>query len=43
VFVGFGSMAGGHGARLAGLVRDSLRSAGVRGVVQSGWAGYGQR
>jgi sterol 3beta-glucosyltransferase len=39
VFVGFGSMAGGHGARLAGLVRDALRGAGVRGVVQSGWAG----
>ena len=39
VLVGFGSMAGGHGARLGALARDALRAAGVRGLVQSGWAG----
>ena len=39
VLVGFGSMAGGHGARLAPIVREALRAAGVRGLVQSGWAG----
>jgi UDP:flavonoid glycosyltransferase YjiC (YdhE family) len=39
VLVGFGSMAGGHGARLAPIVREALRAAGVRGLVQAGWAG----
>ncbi|MEV7026860.1 nucleotide disphospho-sugar-binding domain-containing protein, partial [Kitasatospora sp. NPDC093558] len=39
VFVGFGSMAAGDGERLSGLVVDALRRAGVRGVLQSGWAG----
>ncbi|SDZ09647.1 UDP:flavonoid glycosyltransferase YjiC, YdhE family [Micromonospora pattaloongensis] len=38
VFVGFGSMAG-DGERLSELVVPALRRAGVRGVVQSGWAG----
>ncbi|GAA4011426.1 glycosyltransferase [Allokutzneria multivorans] len=39
VFVGFGSLAQGDAERLSDLVRTALRSAGVRGVVQSGWAG----
>jgi sterol 3beta-glucosyltransferase len=39
VFVGFGSMAPGQGADLAGTVRDAVRQAGVRAVVQAGWAG----
>jgi sterol 3beta-glucosyltransferase len=39
VFVGFGSMAAGHGARLAGPVLEAIRRAGVRAVVQAGWSG----
>ncbi|SDM55064.1 glycosyltransferase [Allokutzneria albata] len=39
VFVGFGSLATGDGERLSRLARTALRAAGVRGVVQSGWAG----
>ncbi|GIH16235.1 glycosyltransferase [Rugosimonospora africana] len=39
VFVGFGSMAGGYGRPLSRLVAGALRRAGVRGVVQAGWAG----
>ncbi|MEV4642717.1 glycosyltransferase [Actinoplanes sp. NPDC049548] len=39
VFVGFGSMAPGHGDRLAATVLAAVRSAGVRAVVQAGWAG----
>jgi sterol 3beta-glucosyltransferase len=39
VFVGFGSMAPGHGARLAGPVLAAIRRAGVRAVVQAGWSG----
>ncbi|MEV7213435.1 glycosyltransferase [Kitasatospora cineracea] len=39
VFVGFGSMAGGDGERLGALAAEALRRAGVRGVVQAGWAG----
>jgi UDP:flavonoid glycosyltransferase YjiC (YdhE family) len=39
VFVGFGSMAPGHGQRLGPLITAALRRAGVRGVVQAGWAG----
>ncbi|KOT53383.1 MULTISPECIES: glycosyltransferase [Streptomyces] len=41
VFVGFGSMAAGGGGseRLAATVVGALRRAGVRGVIQSGWAG----
>ena len=41
VLVGFGSMAGGHGARLLPLVVGALRAAGVRGIVQAGRAGLG--
>ncbi len=39
VFVSFGSMAGGHGARLGPIVAAALRRAGVRGIVQAGRAG----
>jgi sterol 3beta-glucosyltransferase len=39
VFIGFGSMAPGHGARLAGPVLAAIRQAGVRAVVQAGWSG----
>jgi sterol 3beta-glucosyltransferase len=39
VFVGFGSMAGGHGERLAGPVLAAVRAAGVRAIVQAGWSG----
>ncbi|MEU3353963.1 glycosyltransferase [Streptomyces sp. NPDC037389] len=39
VFVGFGSMMPGDPGRLAGLTAEALRRAGLRGVVQSGWAG----
>ncbi|MFC0436903.1 glycosyltransferase [Kutzneria buriramensis] len=38
VFVGFGSMMPGDADRLAAVVSQALRAAGVRGVVQSGWA-----
>ena len=39
VFVGFGSMAAGHGERLAAPVLAAVRAAGVRAVVQAGWSG----
>jgi sterol 3beta-glucosyltransferase len=39
VFVGFGSMAPGQGERLAGPVLDAVRRAGLRAVLQAGWAG----
>ncbi|MBL1090294.1 MULTISPECIES: glycosyltransferase [Streptomyces] len=39
VFIGFGSMAGGEGERLGELAVRALRRAGVRGILQSGWAG----
>ncbi|MFD0367372.1 glycosyltransferase [Streptomyces sp. NPDC127114] len=39
VFVGFGSMAPGEGERLGELVAAAVRRAGVRVVVQAGWAG----
>jgi UDP:flavonoid glycosyltransferase YjiC (YdhE family) len=39
VFVGFGSMATGQGERLAATVLTAVRRAGVRAVVQAGWAG----
>lgn len=38
VFVGLGSMAAGEGERVSGIVTGALRKAGVRGVVQAGWA-----
>ncbi|MFF2658408.1 glycosyltransferase [Kitasatospora sp. NPDC058032] len=39
VFIGFGSMAPGEGERLGELVTEAVRRAGVRAVVQAGWAG----
>lgn len=39
VFIGFGSMAPGHGVRLAEPVLAAVRAAGVRAVVQAGWSG----
>ncbi|PRX96787.1 glycosyltransferase [Allonocardiopsis opalescens] len=39
VFVGFGSMTAEDGAELGAAVAGALRRAGVRGVVQAGWAG----
>jgi sterol 3beta-glucosyltransferase len=39
VFVGFGSMAPGQGARLGAIVGEAVRRAGVRAVVQAGWSG----
>ncbi|AJF68881.1 glycosyltransferase [Streptomyces vietnamensis] len=44
VFLGFGSMAPGEGERLGELVAAAVKRAGVRAVVQAGWAelsGYG--
>jgi UDP:flavonoid glycosyltransferase YjiC (YdhE family) len=38
VYVGFGSMAGGDGDRLSGVVSEALRRVGVRAVVGAGWA-----
>lgn len=38
VFVGFGSMAG-DSERLSGMIVPALVRAGVRGVIQAGWAG----
>lgn len=39
VFVGFGSMAGGHGERLTAIAVRALRRAGLRGILQAGSAG----
>ncbi len=39
VLIGFGSMATGHGERFADIVLAAVRRAGVRAVVQAGWAG----
>ncbi len=39
VFIGFGSMVPGHGEQLSQLVADAVTQAGVRAVVQTGWAG----
>ncbi|MCX5208139.1 glycosyltransferase [Kitasatospora sp. NBC_00240] len=38
VFIGFGSMAPGEGERLSELVAAAAKRAGVRAVVQAGWA-----
>ncbi|MGW8763610.1 glycosyltransferase [Streptomyces sp. NPDC055815] len=38
VFLGFGSMAPGEGERLGALVAAAVKRAGVRAVVQAGWA-----
>lgn len=39
VFVGLGSTATADGARLSELIASALRQVGMRGIVQSGWAG----
>ena len=39
VFIGFGSMAPGHCERLGDLIAAAVARAGVRAVVQTGWAG----
>ncbi|MEU9055869.1 glycosyltransferase [Streptomyces sp. NPDC048384] len=39
VFIGFGSMAAGHGERLSELAVQALRRAGLRGILQAGNAG----
>lgn len=38
VFIGFGSMAAGHGERLSEIAVEALRGAGLRGIVQAGSA-----
>ena len=39
VYVGFGSLGVGAGEQLSSVSVEALRRAGVRGIVQSGWAG----
>lgn len=39
VFIGFGSMAAGHGERLSRIAVEALRLTGLRGVVHTGSAG----
>ncbi len=39
VFIGFGSMAAGHGERLSEIAVEALRLSGLRGVLQTGSAG----
>ena len=39
VYVGFGSMAGSDPRRLTRIVIESLREAGVRGIISTGWGG----
>jgi sterol 3beta-glucosyltransferase len=39
VFIGFGSMPVGHPERMSKTISDALRLAGLRGVLQAGWAG----
>jgi sterol 3beta-glucosyltransferase len=39
VFIGFGSMAAGHGERLGDVAVRALRRAGLRGILQTGSAG----
>ena len=43
VFIGFGSMAPGQGEQLSELVAAAVERAGVRAVVQAGWAGLSGR
>lgn len=40
VFVGFGSMAPTQSERLSDVVATAVKRAGVRAVVQSGWAAH---
>jgi sterol 3beta-glucosyltransferase len=39
VFIGFGSMAAGHGERLSEIAVEALRRSGLRGILQTGSAG----
>ncbi|MEV6488946.1 glycosyltransferase, partial [Actinoplanes sp. NPDC051633] len=39
VLIGFGSMGPGQASRLAEIISSAVRTAGVRAVVQAGWAG----
>ncbi len=39
VFIGFGSMAPGQGEQLSQVIAEAVNRAGVRAVVQAGWAG----
>ncbi|WP_067843862.1 hypothetical protein [Mycolicibacterium wolinskyi] len=39
MFAGLGSTATAQGERLSALIVSALRKAGVRGIIQSGWAG----
>jgi UDP:flavonoid glycosyltransferase YjiC (YdhE family) len=39
VYIGLGSTATAHGAQLSEIIEDAVRRAGVRAVVQRGWAG----
>ncbi|MFC7017971.1 glycosyltransferase [Streptomyces viridiviolaceus] len=39
VFISFGSFAGAEATELSALVAEALRTAGMRGIVQSGWSG----
>ncbi|MGC0311866.1 glycosyltransferase [Kitasatospora acidiphila] len=39
VLIGFGSMGSGEGERLSELAVAALRKAGLRGILQAGWAG----
>ena len=43
VFIGFGSMAPGQGERLSELTAAAAARAGVRAVIQAGWAGLAPR
>ncbi|MGA8117789.1 MAG: glycosyltransferase [Actinocatenispora sp.] len=38
VFVGLGSMGAGEGERMSEVATEALRLAGVRGIIQAGWA-----
>lgn len=39
VFIGLGSTATARSEQISGVVVEALRRAGVRGIIQSGWAG----
>lgn len=43
VWVGFGSMVARDAERLTDLIVKALRTAGKRGILQSGWSGLGER
>lgn len=39
IYIGFGSVVGDHGARLADVVVDAIRQSGQRAIVGRGWGG----